>query len=1026
MAGGVHDCISSSILAFTQHAYLCLLLHRYHHHHQLVRDPRTRAQPFMSSRTAAGRRRLQNAQVQTSTPTSFSPRALFGFGSKAKERKRTPKPSPTPYVHNPVLLILRDLHGVLRRTPPPIRPSVHFTPSTDDPPSVPPRHPSTQTPPGRYGDASPLSGSRDLPSSPTRSPSCPTVSSPRSPFPPSSPRASGSTLQPPQRAQSRSPAWQSHALPPQEGASGQARGSHAAQKWPTSEGGAHYTRAHTVVSAVSPIPRRVVSQPYAPPAHPCPPVPRIDTDPSLSERVLHASPARNGLYFAASPSLYSLSPVSSPERTPSEFLSPGPYGEAQTQVPSPASSGHLELTSVKSIASSSSSSHNSTSSNRSTISDFSTTPESPSKFVFPTSRSVAKPGGPSFKFGRKKPSNTRDSLSVTRPPLVRLRSYESAESLVVPGRARASSTSTTMSTGTAVSSATARSASSTGSTATAAPQPFVFPSSRTRANPSAQPALRLTPQLRLPARRGRVVRGGPSIEGRDYSPMEGTLSSSAGNRERVVTATERRARARSIHMRVGEYPFDQRDPSVQERDRHTHDLLRLLKPPDQPCFHDYGQLPPMTVLDLGCGQGWWMLEAARAWQEHGTQVIGFDLVDTTSKMWDEALMEGVSDNMRVNTGNFLTQSLPFEDETFDLVRMANLTYAIPFNQWEQVLREAKRVLTVGGRLELIDDHVFFSYGDTTLLSAAPWTNPEVIPPRPDSPQSPRAASLYLADAGAGHDDGHTLCDDTSEEGMDTATLHGPQSRPSSRASALRTASEEAEALFEYMMSHKFGLNLRLHAFLLDTMHRVFNGRAHEAETMRLAIAGPLASAPGLVLWPSTCIPMRTAEIEKHASRHCRTVLACQSALTEYALEVANEDDVDDDTVAEALWDYSEFLPYRFDGTTSSSKPQRQSVRPKPPTAPPRTDPRASMMSVASDFDALIEYQSEFRDMFDHSPEPVNGPRHSAEHSAYARASTVLDINKIIREENEHDSGSELASRDLTHIRTFRVFDGVKT
>ena len=82
-----------------------------------------------------------------------------------------------------------------------------------------------------------------------------------------------------------------------------------------------------------------------------------------------------------------------------------------------------------------------------------------------------------------------------------------------------------------------------------------------------------------------------------------------------------------------------------------HELLRSLKPPDSPCFYDYDHLPPMTVLDLGCGQGWWMLEAAHAWRGHGTQVIGFDLVDTTSEMCAQAVRLGLSDNMRVIVGN---------------------------------------------------------------------------------------------------------------------------------------------------------------------------------------------------------------------------------------------------------------------------------------------------------------------------------------------------------------------------------------
>ena len=51
--------------------------------------------------------------------------------------------------------------------------------------------------------------------------------------------------------------------------------------------------------------------------------------------------------------------------------------------------------------------------------------------------------------------------------------------------------------------------------------------------------------------------------------------------------------------------------------------------------------------------------------------------------------------------------LPFCDECFDLVRMANLAMAIPASDWEFVLAEVKRVLKPAGRVEIIDDKLFF-------------------------------------------------------------------------------------------------------------------------------------------------------------------------------------------------------------------------------------------------------------------------------------------------------------------------------
>lgn len=60
-------------------------------------------------------------------------------------------------------------------------------------------------------------------------------------------------------------------------------------------------------------------------------------------------------------------------------------------------------------------------------------------------------------------------------------------------------------------------------------------------------------------------------------------------------------------------------------DRHADLLVRRLNPNGSPSFHDYGRKPPSKVLDLGCGEGHWILQAATAWKH--TKIVGFDLVD---------------------------------------------------------------------------------------------------------------------------------------------------------------------------------------------------------------------------------------------------------------------------------------------------------------------------------------------------------------------------------------------------------------
>lgn len=58
-----------------------------------------------------------------------------------------------------------------------------------------------------------------------------------------------------------------------------------------------------------------------------------------------------------------------------------------------------------------------------------------------------------------------------------------------------------------------------------------------------------------------------------------------------------------------------------------YDLLHYLTPSGSPTFHNFGHRPPLDVLDLGCGEGYWAAEAATVWKTAGTYVTAFDIVD---------------------------------------------------------------------------------------------------------------------------------------------------------------------------------------------------------------------------------------------------------------------------------------------------------------------------------------------------------------------------------------------------------------
>lgn len=284
-----------------------------------------------------------------------------------------------------------------------------------------------------------------------------------------------------------------------------------------------------------------------------------------------------------------------------------------------------------------------------------------------------------------------------------------------------------------------------------------------------------------------------------------------------------------------------------------------------------------------------------------------------------------------------------------------------------ILQEVCRVLAVGGRLEIIDDEIFFPYGKVSSLPKQPQT--QSSPPRLNvsipsavfttfrifdgettnpglGPHDPDREDLDMA-YGANEDE---------EDVDDTATLNGRdlQSTPSNSrsTSALRNASPglsapawnrahataaDVEALFEHMLTHKFGIKTDLPDSILDLMKEVF-GHAREVKTMHLILASPdavlepdkrryqgppksilhavshgsvgLSGSPGLVLWPSTFISMKQSEIEIHASKHLRLLLSCRDFLVEHALEATDDAEIDEESVEEALWQYERYVHFR--------------------------------------------------------------------------------------------------------------------
>lgn len=345
--------------------------------------------------------------------------------------------------------------------------------------------------------------------------------------------------------------------------------------------------------------------------------------------------------------------------------------------------------------------------------------------------------------------------------------------------------------------------------------------------------------------------------------------------------------------------------------------------------------------------------------------------------------------------------------------MANMSLAIPEAKWKTVLVEIRRVMTIGARLELIDDQMIFPYAKpmpqhapSMKLSPAP---PRLTIPIPshslESPIPPEDDDFDLDEMlrlDSSDDDEYTssseptLSDDTdsiivnpsvqshglSSEATDYDSIianpsiaskrsrspparrpRGQRSRrplpdpPSTAWDTKASTAQGLEDIFEKMLSDRYGVHPRPAEFLLDILRHVFG--PHHASLMRdfhvklaptelhadspvtakaasfktdkiadyssLVAAAeaaalsrahsvrspgsrpsndPLEECPGIVLWPSTFIPIPQPELDWHALKHVHTLLGCKSALADYVEEYDHDGArVVDEDFWDALHDY---------------------------------------------------------------------------------------------------------------------------
>ncbi|KAJ3789972.1 hypothetical protein GGU10DRAFT_399312 [Lentinula aff. detonsa] len=273
-------------------------------------------------------------------------------------------------------------------------------------------------------------------------------------------------------------------------------------------------------------------------------------------------------------------------------------------------------------------------------------------------------------------------------------------------------------------------------------------------------------------------------------------------------------------------------------DRFTHQLLRRLNSNGTPSFYNYvkNKKPiPSSILDLGCGEGHWIIDAHASWPE--AHIVGFDLVDV--------ILPEIRQNERLNfvRGNFIRYALPFPHSSFDLVRVSNLSLAIPTERWNFVLSEIHRVLQVGGRLELIDDAVCFPYGKETFAPSPRRQTFATAPNRRRHSFDDQGSSAFDLsnsdddDAEETDNDHHELTPSVDDDGSSELPLLSPLNEDTSDWANSAKDGKALETVFFNMLETKYGIHTRTPKGITSFMKDTFGAdNVRKLRTMHLKLA----------------------------------------------------------------------------------------------------------------------------------------------------------------------------------------------
>jgi hypothetical protein len=200
--------------------------------------------------------------------------------------------------------------------------------------------------------------------------------------------------------------------------------------------------------------------------------------------------------------------------------------------------------------------------------------------------------------------------------------------------------------------------------------------------------------------------------------------------------------------------------------------------------------------------------------------------------------------------------------------MANLVLCIPYDKWDYVIRQVHRVLTVNGRLELIDDQIFFPYSIAPKKPSPSWSR-DMSDAFDDSYFNDKGTSQDSgSDAGSTPNANSEPSNSCEDQMFDSSTLRpiascqpsmptgSPCQSPGdaldteSRYLSWRnqaTLSRELESIFEIMLKQRYRIFPRPSDFILNRMESVFGkdtARKIKSYHVKLAPIDSADASPG--------------------------------------------------------------------------------------------------------------------------------------------------------------------------------------